>query len=121
MSSLVFLAGSAASALAQENLLAMIKKCESMNDVDLTVMTQPKHWKERNNMTIVKFKNPQLEKEFQTAFMKDKDNASNLNYMRENGKTNPQIITFLSDGRELRFIFGEENDKTVVSFFDKYW
>lgn len=76
---------------AQETLKALVKKCENMNDVQVSIVRDKDKStrKVRQVITSISFKNnPGLVKEILNAFEKDKDMADQEIENRSNGRIN---------------------------------
>ena len=85
---------------AQDNISALIKKCEKMSSVDMSyiINKDPKTKKVINNITTITIKNdPGLVKEFIAAFEKDKDNAYSISGSVKNGLSIPSNYKFSSE------------------------
>lgn len=82
---------------AQEALKALVKRCESMKDVNVNIVkNKDKNTRKvRQVITSVSFKNnPGLVKDILDAFNKDKDMADQEIENRSNGRTNNLFYKF---------------------------
>ena len=82
---------------AQENIKALVKKCENMSSVDMSyiINKDPETKKVQNSITTITIKNDQnLIKDFIAAFEKDKDNAYSISGSVKNGVSLPANYKF---------------------------
>lgn len=82
---------------AQEALKAMMKKCETIDNVDMSVVRQKNKetLKVTHAIITVRIKsNKALVDEFIAAFMKDEPNAYETIYSKKGGKDIPQFFRF---------------------------
>ena len=87
---------------AQENIKAVIKKCEKASSVEMSyiINKDPETRKIQNSVTTIRIKDdPNLVKEFIAAFEKDKDNAYSVSGSIKNGVSIPSSYRF-SDGKD---------------------
>ncbi len=98
ISMLLLLIGSiCAEVSAQENIEAVIRKCESMESVNMTVVRNrdPKTKKLQQTITSISIKNnPALVNELVAALKKDEPNATQAIDRKKNGKIVPQYYSF---------------------------
>jgi len=77
--------------VAQENLNALVKKCETMSSVDINVVSERNAQTKKLEPKVISItiKNDQgLVNEFLEAFKKDKENANQVIENKSAGKTN---------------------------------
>ncbi|MCL1938586.1 MAG: DUF5024 domain-containing protein [Candidatus Azobacteroides sp.] len=101
--------------VAQENLAAMVKKCESIESVDMNIVRQknPHTKKTESIITSVTIRsNPALVSEFLTAFRKDEDNAYQVVENKQGGKIVPSFCQF--KGVSYAFTMQGEGNATVT-------
>lgn len=111
--SLLLLAGGLLTNLsAQENLKKWIAKCEKDPTIDITVIEKknPETGKRQSETTVLSFPDkmsPELMKELQEAFDKDKDKAYRVSQKRVGGVNRPDYCRFadLKNKIETRFLF----------------
>jgi len=87
---------------AQENIKALIKRCENISSVDMSyiINKDPETKKVQNNITTITIKNDaNLVKDFIAAFEKDKDNAYSVSGSVKNGVSIPSNYKF-SNGKD---------------------
>lgn len=93
---------------AQENLNALMKKCENLQNVDIEVLFEkdPKTKKPTRNMTTVTFavkENPKLQDEFLEAFQKDRNAAYKVIEGKKNGKILPTFYRFAAGTTDITY------------------
>lgn len=110
---------------AQENLNALFKKCESMDNVNMNVIYDKDRETKKAEKIIktIGFKNnPQLVNEFLAAFNKDKEAAYKVIEEKKNGKVMPSFYRFAKGKGDVSFTFsisGEnEVSVTMIERFD---
>jgi DNA integrity scanning protein DisA with diadenylate cyclase activity len=95
---------------AQENIEALLKKCETMPSVDMTVMSRqdPKTKKlERETVSLTICEDSKLVNEFIAVFEKDKDKATRVTENRKGGK----IITLAYEFENVRYSISQTRNK----------
>jgi hypothetical protein len=100
---------------AQENLAAMVKKCETMESVDMNVVRQrnPQTKKTESIITSITIKsNPTLVNDFLTAFQKDESKAYQVVERKQGGKIIPSFYQFA--GVSYSFSMQGEGNATVT-------
>lgn len=112
---LMLLAGSfSVNMMAQDNLRALVKKCETLDEVDMNIVRQ------RNNnlkmtqvITSLTIKNnPALVKEFLEAFKKDEPSATQAIENKKNGKLQPSYYQF--NGVSFSFSQSDEGKASIT-------
>ena len=101
--------------VAQENLAAMVKKCETIESVDVNIVRQknPQTKKTESVITSITIRsNPDLVGEFLVAFGKDERKANQTVERRQGGKTIPSFYQF--DGVSYTFSMQGEGNATVT-------
>lgn len=104
---------------AQQNIKAVVKKCESMESVEMTVIRKRnKDTKQLEKaITTINFKsNPSLVDEFVQAFKQDEPSATQVIDKYVNGKLVPQFYRF--DGVSVSFSL-DENGNASISVIEK--
>lgn len=96
---LLLAGGWAGDLLAQTNLDALMKRCESMDKVNVEVIYDKdkktkKPVKESITVTFARKDNPKLLEEFLDAFRKDKESAYKVIESKQNGKVQPSFYRF---------------------------
>lgn len=96
--------------LAQENLNALMKKCESMEKVNVDVIYDKdrktkKPVKEVITITFSRKDNPKLLDEFLDAFRKDKEAAYKVMESKTDGKVMPSFYRFAAGTSDISFSF----------------
>lgn len=125
----LLMAGSwAGDLLAQENLNALMKKCESMEKVNVDVIYDKdrktkKPVKEVITITFSRKDNPKLLDEFLDAFRKDKEAAYKVMESKTGGKVMPSFYRFAAGTSDISFSFeymlrNEEIQITKIERFD---
>ncbi|MDR0537740.1 MAG: hypothetical protein LBH04_06855 [Tannerellaceae bacterium] len=79
--------------VAQEHILSFIKKCESIESVEMDAIRNPKE----NNVTLLAIRfsdNDDLLNELLAAFKADEPNANEIIERKVDGKMMPSMITF---------------------------
>ena len=97
---------------AQENLDALVKKCETMESVDTNIMrTRNSETKKIERETInIKFcKNPALLNEFVTAFKKDAEKAVRANENRKGGR----VISLYYQFENVRYTLSQKDEECI--------
>lgn len=94
--------------LAQENLNALMKKCESMEKVNVDVIYDKdrktkKPVKEVITITFSRKDNPKLLDEFLDAFRKDKEAAYKVMESKTDGKVMPSFYRFAAGSSDISF------------------
>ncbi len=113
----LLMAGSWASNLmAQTNLNALMKKCESMEKVNVDViydkdLKTKKPVKEVITVTFSRKDNPKLLDEFLDAFRKDKEAAYKVMESKIDGKVMPSFYRFAVGTSDLSFSLEDLNKK----------
>ena len=95
---------------AQENIEALLKKCETMSSVDMTVISRqnPETKKlERETVSLTICEDPKLVNEFISVFEKDKEKAIRVNENRKGGK----IITLAYEFENVRYSISQTRNK----------
>ena len=102
--------------LAQTNLNALMKKCESMDKVNVEViydrdLKTKKPVKEVVTITFSTKDNPKLLDEFVNAFQKDKEAAYKVIESKQNGKVLPSFYRFSSGTNDISYSLEDLNEK----------
>ena len=100
---------------AQENLAAMVRKCETMESVDMNVVRQknPQTKKTESVITSITIKsNPVLVNEFLNAFQRDENKAYQVIEKKKGGKTIPSFYQFV--GVSYSFSMQGDGNATVT-------
>ena len=118
---LFFAGGLFANLIAQENIKAVMKKCERSNSVEMTyiINKDPETKKFQSSITTIKIKDdPNLIREFVAAFEKDKDNAYSVSGSIKNGVSTPASYKF-SNGKDnyISCTISITDDNTGASVF----
>jgi len=107
---------------AQENIKALIKRCENISSVDMSyiINKDPETKKIQNNITTITIKNDaNLVKDFIAAFEKDKDNAYSVSGSVKNGVSIPSNYKF-SNGKDnyisCTMAISEDNTSASISY-----
>gem|GEM_PF-1197800 len=107
---------------AQDNIKALMKRCENMSSVDMSyiINKDPETKKVQNNITTITIKNdPSLVKDFIAAFEKDKDNAYSISGSVKNGVSTPSNYKF-SNGKDnyisCTMSISEDNTSASISY-----
>jgi len=91
----LLLTGSGLNAIqAQDNVKAVMKKCESMDGVSMSRVRNRDGGKERQIVSLNFKNNPQLVNEFIEALKRDEDQATQIIESKENGKLTPTYYRF---------------------------
>lgn len=116
---LIVIAGCfSATVSAQENLNALMKKCEAMDDVSLNVVQQrdPKTKKINQIIRTVKFSNKKaLVDDFLKAFQTDKNEAVQAIESKKYGKMVPSYYQFIENSKQISYSFRMSEDGTGAS------
>lgn len=113
----LLMAGSwAGDLLAQANLNALMKKCESMEKVNVDVIYDKdrktkKPVKEVITITFSRKDNPKLLDEFLDAFRKDKEAAYKVMESKIDGKVMPSFYRFAAGTSDISFSLEDLNKK----------
>lgn len=102
--------------LAQANLNALMKKCESMEKVNVDVIYDKdrktkKPVKEVITITFSRKDNPKLLDEFFDAFRKDKESAYKVMESKIDGKVMPSFYRFAAGTSDISFSLEDLNKK----------
>ncbi len=102
--------------LAQANLNALMKKCESMEKVNVDVIYDKdrktkKPVKEVITITFSRKDNPKLLDEFLDAFRKDKESAYKVMESKIDGKVMPSFYRFAAGTSDISFSLEDLNKK----------
>jgi len=98
--------------VAQENLNALVKKCETMSSVDVNVVSERNAQTNKLEPKVINItiKNDQaLVNEFLDAFKKDKENAKQVIENKRAGKTNYSFF-YQFEGVAYSFNSNENNE-----------
>ena len=114
--------GFSLNASAQQSIYDLIKKCETMPDIDMsTVQDNSEQNGQRVGNTIITVtirNNPELIRQFQAAFEREKTNASRTIENRRNGVVSP-TYTFEADGKSIVCTLKlREEDSATVSYIE---
>lgn len=116
---LIVIAGCfSATVSAQENLNALMKKCEAMDDVSLNVVQQrdPTTKKTTQVIRTVKFTNKKaLVDDFLKAFQTDKNEAVQAIESKKHGKMVPSYYQFIDKNKQVSYSFKISEDGTGAS------
>jgi hypothetical protein len=100
---------------AQEALKALMKRCEDMESVTLTI-TVMRNREKGSVFTRIEFRdNTDLEKEFITAFHKDREKADNEIETKSGGRITEMLYQF--DG--ISYIYRVQNNRVSFSTSDR--
>ena len=117
LTAVLLMAGSwAGDLLAQTNLNALMKKCESKDKVNVEVIYDKdrktkKPVKEVITITFSTKDNPKLLDEFINAFQKDKDAAYKVIESKQNGRVLPSFYRFSSGTSDISYSLDDLNLK----------
>lgn len=117
LTAVLLIAGSwAGDLLAQTNLNALMKKCESKDKVNVEVIYDKdrktkKPVKEVVTITFSTKDNPKLLDEFANAFQKDKEAAYKVIESKQNGKVLPSFYRFSTGTSDISYSLDDLNDK----------
>ena len=117
---LLIIAGLNSDLMAQTTLKALVKKCESAENVEMRIVRQKdkETLKPKQTITTIKIKsNKALVDEFIAAFEKDEPFAHEAFYTNRGGKIIPQQFNF--KGATFTFAYRSLFDKSKDNFFDK--
>lgn len=125
---LLFVAGSIGSLQAQEHLSALMKKCESMDKVDIQVLYEkdPKTKKPEKNIVTVTFRaqdHPKLHNDFLDAFRKDRESAYKVIENKQNGKIVPSFYRFIQGKNDVSYSFnftGDMRDRVQITCIERF-
>ena len=98
--------------LAQENLDALIKKCEALPSIDMSVTRTRNAQTKELEREIISFTihdNPDLVNEFLTVFKKDEVNAITVNETKQGGRTKSLYYKF----EKATYSFSLKDEKSV--------
>lgn len=98
---------------AQSNLNALMKKCETMNDVNMDVVQQrnPKTKKISQIIKTVMIKNNKtLVDDFLKAFQTDKNDATQAIESKRNGRMMPSFYQFTTGGVDISYSITVKDD-----------
>lgn len=113
----LLLLGSICGALqAQENLNALMKKCETMDKIDMNVIYNKNRETKKTEKIIktVSFSNDEkLLNEFVAAFEKDKDAAYKIIDQKSKGKLLPSFYRFSNGKTDISYSFSVSDDGSV--------
>ncbi|MDR1369751.1 MAG: DUF5024 domain-containing protein [Dysgonamonadaceae bacterium] len=101
--------------IAQEHLKAVIKKCESADNVDVTVVRQKDKETLKVKQSITTIRIPfshKLTDEILAAFEKDEPSAYEVIYSKKNGKIVPQFFRF----KNVSFSLSINNNRGILNF-----
>jgi len=113
MTLLLIVSGFSVKLTAQENLDALVKKCATMESVDVDIMgsRNPETQKMEKKVIGISFcKNPTLLNEFVAAFKKDEEKAISMDERQRGG----QIFNLLYKFEHVTY-FLSQNDKECIS------
>lgn len=113
------------SIMAQQNLSAWMKRCESVESIEMTVITRrnPETKKEESKIVKVVFvDNKALLDELLSAFQKDKESAYQFSEKKSTGVIRPEFCRFSKNKTETRYMFEFKGNKVTVTeqFFYDY-
>lgn len=103
---------------AQEKLNALMKRCESMDNVDISVVQQrnPTTRKISQIITTAKFSNNKaLVDEFLSAFESDKNDAIQIIDKKKDGRMVPSYYQFNVGSKSVAYTITVKNDGTDAS------
>jgi hypothetical protein len=110
----VLLAGLFSScATAQDNLNALVKKCESMESVDMNIVYQKDKETKKTQQVIKSLtieNNKDLVTKFLEAFKKDKEKAYTVIENKQNGKIVPSFYRFSTGNTDISYSFSLDDD-----------
>ncbi len=122
----LLMAGGVGSLKAQENLNALMKKCETAQNVNVEALFEknPKTKKPTRNMTTVTFfvkDNSKLQDEFLEAFQKDRNAAYKVIEDKKNGKIIPSFYRFAAGTTDITYTFEiEKNGSISVTRIERF-
>lgn len=113
---------------AQEHLSALMKKCETIDKVDIQVLYQkdPQTKKPEKNIVTVTFRaqdNPKLHKDFLEAFRKDRESAYKVIENKQNGKIVPSYYRFMQGKNDVSYSFnftGDMRDQVQITCIERF-
>lgn len=108
---------------AQEHLKALVKKCESLDKVDMDVIYDKNRETKKTEKVIksLSFTDAQLMNEFLAAFEKDKEAAYKVIETKKKGKIQPSYYCFFSGTTDTAYSFDvRDSGKVSVSVIEKY-
>ena len=119
MAAVLLMAGSfTMGSLAQENIKALVQKCENMDDVDANIVRSKGGGSSIRNSTNLTLKyTPALEKELVDAFRKDEDKATRVIESKEGGKMTHMMYEF-EDGK-VRYGFNIEKNEIHIMLIER--
>ena len=106
---------------AQEALNALVKKCESMEKVDINVIYNRNKETKKVEKCIksIGFTDPQLMNEFLAAFEKEKENAYQVIDNKVNGKMMPSFYRFSVGKSEISYSFtASKNGRVDITYIE---
>lgn len=106
--------------MAQENLAALVKKCESMESVQMSVVRRRDTPKGKITKTITSIQfnsNQALVNEFLAAFKKDEESATQAIDDKKNGRMVPSFYRF--DDVSYSFSINGDGDGAHISIIER--
>ncbi len=106
--------------MAQNALRAMVKKCESADNVEVNVVRKKdkETMKVKQSITTIKIKsNKALVDEFIAAFEKDEPSAYEVIYSKKDGRMVPQFFKF----KDVTFSFSTRRGSSYSTFSVNNW
>ena len=101
---------------AQENIKALVQKCENMDDARVNIVRRK--GEENNQVTHLMLNyTPALEKELFDAFRKDEDKATRVIESKEGGKMTNMMYEF-EDGK-VRYGFNIEKNEIHIMLIER--
>lgn len=118
---ILLIAGSLSSeVMAQKTINALVKKCESIDGVDMNIVKNRDRKTKQVEKTIINLtieNNPSLVKEFIAAFEKDEPDAYQIIQDKKNGKIIPQFYRF--EGVSYSFSMSDNGKSATVTVIQR--
>lgn len=108
---------------AQEHLSALVKKCESMDKVDMNVIYDKNKETLKTEKVIksIQFTDEQLAKEFLAAFEKDKEKAYKVIDGKGNGRIVPSFYRFSVGNTDISYSADfSKSGNTSISVIERF-
>lgn len=121
---LLLTAGLSISMQAQEHLSALVKKCETMDNVDMNV-AQNKNRETKKPERVIKTltikDNPKLVDEFVAAFAKDKEAAYRVIEKKQEGRIVPSFYRFANGKTDISYSFSiDQKGLVTITATERY-
>ena len=107
------------SSFAQDNIKALIQKCENMDDVEANIIRNKDGKKHsfRTSIELTLNYTPALEKELVDAFHKDEDKATRVMESKKGGKMTDMMYEF--ENGKVRYTFNTDNNKIQIMVIER--